>query len=283
MNTFVLIPNPKKDVNYEVSACVASKLSSLGATVYVSDKILFPSDNVVYYDAFPKDAQCVIVIGGDGSILDASVLSCEQDLPILGINLGKMGYLSELEPQNLDYLSRLLSDDYQVRLCMLLAVDIIGSDGVVTVPRMALNDVCISHKSGMGMSVFSLSNATGDTISYRADGILVSTPAGSTAYSLSAGGPIVAPGVHSMLVTPLSPHSFFNRSILFDENDELFIKNLGEEKMEISIDGRPVSALSCGQLCRVYKSVKMLKMITFSNNSMFKTLFTKMRLLEDIQ
>ncbi len=281
MKKFVLIPNPKKDMGFALSASVVEKLKELGGTVYVSEKIGLRRDDVSLYSAFPEDAECIIVIGGDGSILDASQFCCEYDVPLIGINLGKMGYLSELEPANTDDLKRLISDDFLIRDCMLLSTEVVGANGKTEISRLALNDIGVSHKSGMGMSVFSLSDAAEDTVTYHADGVLVSTPAGSTAYSLSAGGPIVAPGVHSMLVTPLSPHSFFNRSILFDENDVLSIKNLGEDRMEICVDGRPVADLFSGEICRVFKSDKKLKMITLSENTMFRTLFTKMRLLDE--
>ena len=118
---------------------------------------------------------------------------------------------------------------------------------------------------------------------YRTDGMIFSTPVGSTAYSLSAGGPIVAHGINSILVTPIAPHSFFNRSIIFSPNEKLKIENGRDAELKISVDGRLFGTLNAGEECVVRASDKTLKMLSFNQNSNFSTLFKKMRNLEDIK
>jgi NAD+ kinase len=113
--------------------------------------------------------------------------------------------------------------------------------------------------------------------------MIFSTPVGSTAYSLSAGGPIVSHGINAILVTPIAPHSFFNRSIIFSPSDKLKIKNSAETELKISVDGRLFGELNANEECIVKTSEKSLKMLSFNKNSNFSTLFKKMRNLEDIK
>ena len=121
-----------------------------------------------------------------------------------------------------------------------------------------------------------------ECVKYRADGMIISTPAGSTAYSLSAGGPIVDHGMDAILATPICPHSFFNRSIIFNENAVITIENTGKSVLKISIDGRLVNSLEIGEKCVVMQADKKLKMLAFNENNMFSALFAKMQKIENM-
>ena len=166
---------------------------------------------------------------------------------------------------------------------MLLSVVLKKTDGMTTVTRYAVNDVVISHDSYLGIADFKIENTRGESVKYRADGIILSTPSGSTAYSLSAGGPVVSPYLDSILVTPVSPHSFFNRSILFNSKEKISVMNTGDSDLNVSIDGRRIAALSRGEECTISVADKRLKMLTFSSDNMFATLFKKMRIMEDVK
>ena len=282
MKKIVIIPNPKKDSGFAVTLKVIDLLLSHGACVYIEDKYQINRDGVLAYTEFPDNIELVLVVGGDGSVLDASINAIEKDIPMLGVNLGKIGYLSEVEPEGLEILSRLFSNEYTVEEKMLLSVSLIKGDEVVRCSRLAVNDVIISHNSFLGIADFILENGSLERVKYRADGIILSTPAGSTAYSLSAGGPIISHGIDSIIATPICPHSFFDRSIIFRANEKLFVKNAGENDLHISVDGRYFSNISEGEGCSVEMSDKKVKMITFNENSMFATLFKKMKLIEKI-
>ncbi|MBR2465803.1 MAG: NAD(+)/NADH kinase [Clostridia bacterium] len=285
MKKAVIIPNPKKDAELRVSAILAEKLFKIGIVPYIDSdygSYLVPKGAIVYSD-FPEDAELIIVVGGDGSVIDASKYAVLHDVPILGVNLGKVGYLSEVEPDNLDVLDRLLDGDYKIVEKLLLSAELRSDDRVLRCEHLAVNDVVISHDDYFGIADFTLENDLGDRVKYRADSVIISTPAGSTAYSLSAGGPIVAHNVNSMLVTPVCPHSFFNRSIIFDASESLTVRNICEQNLKISVDGRSFATMANGESCIVSASKKKLKMITFSENNMFSTLFKKMRILEDIK
>ena len=282
MKKVILIPNPTKDVGFSVTEKVIAKLSSLGIEVVSYSKYsALEAFGAKLYDNLP-DADAVIVIGGDGSVIDASEIALAQDVPLLGINLGKVGYLSAVESGDIDVLDDIASDSYKIEEKFLLSAGKIDAEGrVVTCEHKAVNDVVISHDNYFGISDILLENSTGDKLKYRADGIIVSTPVGSTAYSLSTGGPIISHLLDSISVTPICPHSFFSRTIVYAPNEEIVVTNIGENALNISLDGRYFDKLSHGESCAVYRSNKRLKTIVFAENNMFSTLFKKIKVLED--
>jgi NAD+ kinase len=284
MKNVAIIPNINKDASLSVTKSLAEKLLSFGAEVWIDSKYkdsVPPS--VACYDSFPDSAELIIVVGGDGSMLDASVIAIERDIPMLGVNLGKVGYLSEVEPDNLDILSGIFHGNYSIEEKMLLCVNHVSDRVVHKAQRLAVNDVIISHDTFLGIADFTLENSVGDCVKYRADGLILSTPAGSTAYSLSAGGPIVSHDIDSIVATPICPHSFFNRSIIFKATENIRLKNISKTVLNVSIDGRYFANLSAGEECQIQMAEKKLKVLTFCENNMFSTLFKKMRILEDIK
>lgn len=278
MKNIVLIPNGSKDNGYLITDSVVSRLLKLGLNIYISSELGYRGDNLRLYDRFPEDADLIIIVGGDGSVIDASKHAIKHDIPILGINLGKVGYLAEVEIDNLDVLNKLASGEYEIQDKMILSVEFNGE----ICSKYAVNDVVVSHGSYFGISDIRVEDSLGNIVKYRADGVILSTPQGSTAYSLSSGGPIVAHDVQSILLTPVSPHSFFNRSVLFNSSESITLTNLGDEEMNISLDGRCLGNLSKGESCTVRKAKKTIKMLTFSKNSMFSSLFRKMKNLGDM-
>ncbi len=280
----ILIPNPKKDEGFKVTKKVIKKLLSLDFSVCVPDTFLSDLNSDTFcYETPPKDASLIIVVGGDGSIIDASRLAISLDIPVLGINLGRVGFLSEVEPDDLSVLERLATDDFTVDEKMLLTVDKHSPCGKIeSSTRNAVNDVVISHDDYFGIAEFKLENSFGDRIVYRADGVILSTPAGSTAYSLSAGGPVVAHDLDSITVTPVCPHSFFNRSIVYGRDECIKISNSGEAVLHVSVDGRFFADLCGGEWCVVKRSDTRLKMLTFSDNNMFSTLFKKIKTINGV-
>ncbi len=281
MKSILLIPNILKDKNLEVSSRVSRLLLSEGASVYTDEKYSCEIGAKAF--SYDRDIDLIIVIGGDGSILDAAKFAIDRKIPLLGVNLGKVGYLSEVDVDNINLLKKLFTGEFYVEDKMLLELSCISSGNCRHSERLALNDVIIGHDTFLGIAEFKLEKSGGETVKYRADGIIFSTPVGSTAYSLSAGGPIVAHDIDSILVTPIAPHSFFNRSIIFNSNERLTVKNCGVTELNVSIDGRLFGTLDEGDECVISKSDKTLKMLTFNQNNTFATLFKKMRILEDVK
>ncbi len=277
----IIVPNETKDKDLLVTNKIGKKLEELGISYYV-DLIYSPEFSTVSAEGCPKDADMIIVVGGDGSVIDASGLATKLDLPLLGVNMGKVGYLSEVEPSELDTLEKLKNGEYKVEERMLLFAEKIDRDGASEFSkRLAVNDVVISHDEYFGLSDMKVENSRGDSVRYRADGVIVSTPAGSTAYALSAGGPIISHNLDSITVTPVCPHSLFNRSIVYGADECISISNSARSPLNISIDGRLFSQLNNGEYCRIRKSEKRLKIVTFSENNMFTALFNKIKNLEE--
>ena len=283
MKNILLIPNLTKDNDLSVTAKVVKVLNDHNATVYIDEKYSYASEGTVKsYSSIPKDVELIIVIGGDGSVIDASVIAVELDIPVLGINLGNLGYLAEVEPDELMLIERIFTGDYKIQRKMLLSAETVSEGKVVKSERLAVNDIIISHDTFLGIADFSLTNADGESVKYRADGLIVSTPVGSTAYSLSAGGPIIGHDIDAVVVTPICPHSFFNRSFVFKANEELCIKNKGKAPLNVSVDGRFFTDLKNGEKCIVRASDKRLKVLAFCENNLFSTLFGKMKKFENI-
>ncbi len=284
MKNIVIIPNSNKDTDLKVTSRIVDTLKRYGAEVFIQSNYKeYISTSVAFYESFPVFSDLVIVVGGDGSVIDASIFAIDNDIPILGVNLGRLGYLSEVEIDNLDVLSKIFTSEYKIEEKMLLSVSHINGNVVTPSNRYAVNDIIISHDTFLGISVFRLENSGGNCVTYRGDGMILSTPVGSTAYSLSAGGPVVSHDVDSIVATPVCAHSFFNRSIIFKASENIKLENIGNTDLNISIDGRYFTNLSKGEKCVVTMAAKKLKMLTFSENNMFSTLFKKMRVLEDIK
>ena len=149
--------------------------------------------------------------------------------------------------------------------------------------RLAVNDIIISHSEYLGIADICLENSMRETVKYRADAVILATPAGSTAYALSSGGPIISHNLDSITATPVSPHSFFNRSIVYSADEELKVSNIGNTLLKVSVDGRLFDSLENGDYCIIKKSDKRFKMLTFSANNMFATLFNKLKILSNIE
>ena len=166
---------------------------------------------------------------------------------------------------------------------MLLTVKRCSSDGSDEISeRFAVNDVVVSHDNYFGISDFMVENQRQDHVRFRADGIIVSTPQGSTAYSLSAGGPIISHTLDSLTVTPVCPHSFFNRSIVYGPEERIKISNASDSVLNVSIDGRFFSRLERDDFCVIEKSDKRFKMITFGESNVFSTLSKKIKSVQNV-
>lgn len=182
-------------------------------------------------DASQCDA--IVALGGDGTLLRANALALQVDLPVLGINIGRVGFLTEVELDHLDQACMLLArDEYRVEERMMLKATIDGRIG------LALNDIVVS-RGGYSRLIGMDARVNGELVGhFVADGLIVSTPTGSTGYSLSAGGPLVCPEVECMLITPICPHSLQHRPVVTSASQSISILLTEERSAMISVDGR---------------------------------------------
>ncbi len=236
----------------------------------------------------PESTECILVVGGDGALLRAARNMAERNMaerniPLIGINTGHVGYLCELEEETaIQGIRRLLDgEDYVVERRMLLSGRSISQAGI-SEERLALNDIVI-YRCGALQVMDLVISVNGEYLNtYSADGIIVATPTGSTAYSMSAGGPIVDPKAELLVVTPISPHTLNAKSIVLGAEDEITIEVKArsggqEEKAEISFDGAPVGALRAGEQIVVKKSQSYTGILKLSRLSFLERLREKLQ------
>jgi NAD+ kinase len=206
---------------------------------------------VIAAGTLPDDLDLVFVFGGDGTLLRAAEAIGRSGVPLLGVNFGHLGFLSELERSDLDQgLKRLLDDGFSVEDRLVLEAEVDHGNRVETL--RALNDIIVA-KVATGRAVRLAVSIGGEPfVAWAADGIIVATATGSTAYSFSAGGPVVSPQIDCIVVTPVSPHGLFDRSVIVPPSEEILLELMGEDDpASLSADGLPAITLSPGARVRV--------------------------------
>lgn len=228
-------------------------------------------------EAVYSEADILIVLGGDGSILEAARRAVHRGTPILGINLGRLGYMAELEIEELDMLGKLFQKDYYLEKRAMLRVELYSGNELKSF-SYALNDAVISNGSVSRMVDLELLENGLPVTTYRSDGLIIATPTGSTAYSMSAGGAIVAPDVPCVCVTPICPHSLTARPLIFDEKSVLEVRNIcvREKMLFLTVDGRMNFELYRNQTVRVTKSKLETNLIRLKPSSFYSKLRQKM-------
>ena len=228
-------------------------------------------------------ASCMIVLGGDGTMLKAAKETAFSRIPLLGVNLGTMGYLAEVEVASLEEaLERLLRGDYTVEERMMLSGSVRRGDGSRETAQLdALNDVTVTRCGPMQVVPLRIWVNGQLLAGYGADGIVISTPSGSTGYNLSAGGPIVEPEAGLILLTPICPHTLNTRSVVLCDRDEVEVeigrKPSGDvQEVEVSFDGALLTRLRSGDRVRVKKSERTTSIIRLSEPAFLERLHRKM-------
>ena len=219
-------------------------------------------------DEIYSSAELVIVIGGDGSMLDAARRAAKNAIPVLGINMGRIGYMTEIEMDELYLLDRVFSGEYTVDERAMLTVRIVSDKGQVRFSSDALNEAVIANGSTARIIDIELSDGNELVTNYRADGLVVSTPTGSTAYSLSAGGPIVDPRLSCICVTPVCPHSLLARPMIFPDTAELRVKNIcvREKMLHLTVDGKVTFEMYYGDTAVITRSDTTARLLRVKND-----------------
>ncbi len=223
-------------------------------------------------------ADVIVVLGGDGSILEAARRASQRGTPILGINLGRLGYMAELEMRDLNNLGKLFTGEYTLEKRSMLRVELFAGEELKAFCH-ALNDAVISNGSVSRIIDLELSENGNSVSRYRADGLIIATPTGSTAYSMSAGGAVVDPSVPCFCVTPICSHSLAARPLIFSDRSVLEVRNVCErEKMlYLTVDGKMNFELYKNQTVRITKSDLETSLIRFHRSGFYTKLCRKMR------
>lgn len=284
MNHFYIIINREKDkdniIAKEIQTFIENKgkICSFGlGSPNLSEKRYYTNQEDI-----PNNVECVIVLGGDGTLLQATADMIERDIPFLGVNLGTLGYLAEVEKNNLnDALTKLIDDQYEIEERMMLQGSVICQSKEIE-PRQALNEIVIGRRGSLQIVDFEVYVNDQFLKHYRADGIIISTPTGSTGYNMSAGGPIVEPKAKLLVITPICPHTLNTRSIVLGEEDQVTVvirqgRDGRNQEVEAIYDGKNRVPMDTGDKINIKKSSKITKIIKINKVSFLEMLHQKMR------
>ena len=276
MKDFCIITNPCKDKDY----CLTKEMKSLIELKGGSCQVIREGEEI------PASAEGIFVLGGDGTLIRAAGIASKKNIPLIGVNLGHLGYLCELEENTIcTAIEEIMLGNYIIEERMMLS----GEEGAgsnspkhssdrKTGGTTALNDVVICRKGAMQL-VELIVSVNGEYLNtYRADGIIIATPTGSTGYSMSAGGPIVTPGAELIVLTPICPHSIHSRSIILSHRDTVGIRvleNAGQKQMAVC-DGDQVIDLGANEVLEIQESDSQTTLIQLKDVSFLENIREKL-------
>ena len=275
LKKFWIVTNDGKDTNHAVTGKVKELLETAGRSCILCEK---DAEKNIIRERIPDMIDCAIVIGGDGSLIEVARTLWKRDVPILGINMGTLGYLTEVEVSNLaEDITQMLKGDYLYDERMML-------EGMFPNGKkdVALNDIVVSRKGDDLRIIYFKLFVNGELLnSYEADGIIISTPTGSTAYNMSAGGPIVDPKGDMILLTPNNAHNLTSKSIVLSGDDEIEIEILSRREQNdelacVSYDGDTTAELAVGDRFDISKAANHTKICKLHKRSFLEILRKKM-------
>lgn len=288
MKNVILTPNPYRDKNFKTVREAVQILADAG----IQSRVCLPFEVDRSFE-FPRDirfsrlerelpnADMVICFGGDGTILHMAKAATRKGIPILGVNIGTMGFMAELESTEMNKLSRLASGEYTLDSRMMLDVTV-QRDRDIIYHDICLNDVAIT-KGSVGRIVH-LNVKCDDVTAMECggDGIIVSTPTGSTAYSLSAGGPIVEPDARNIIITPVCAHDMLSRSMVMSDKRIVTVQMVQNVRRNafLSVDGGKAIRMNMGDVAIIKKSRLETRLVRLNDRSFYEVLNTKFQKTE---
>lgn len=283
MKYFYLIANRQKKRAQEKASYIQNYIKDHGGVCYrAEEELKEQSAGHKYTDAaqIPEQVECVITLGGDGTLIQAARELSSRNLPLVGINIGgHLGYLTQIskEGELSMLLDHLMADRYQLESRMMLEGKACQK-GLPYYKDMALNDIVITRKGLLRVLKFRI-YVNGEFLNgYTADGMIIATPTGSTAYNLSAGGPIVAPHAQMIILTPICPHTMNTRSVVLSSEDQVKIEILGDDDTgQVAVfDGDTAIELKVGDFIEIEKSKIQTRLVKLNNISFLDNLRNKM-------
>ncbi len=283
MKNVILTPNPYRDRNFQTVRAAMQILKDAGLRV----SLCLPFDVDRSYE-LPKDlrfsrlerelntADAVICFGGDGTILHTAKAATKRGLPILGVNIGTMGFLAELESSELNQLPKLATGDYRMDPRMMLDVTV-QRDRDIIFHDICLNDVVVTKGAVARIVYLSVECDGVQALTCGGDGVIISTPSGSTAYNLSAGGPIVEPDARNMIITPICAHDICSRCIVTSDRRVLTVRMIQNARRNafLSVDGGKAVRLNMGDVVTIRKSKYETKLLKLNDRSFYDVVNAK--------
>ena len=285
MKKVVMTPNPYRDRNFRFANMAEKILHEAGIETRIClafdvDKSFELPGDIVLHDLTQalRDADLLICFGGDGTILHASKAATRLGVPILGVNIGTMGFMAELESGELKALSRLATGDYTVEERMMLHVRA-EHEGQVVLEEDALNDAVITKGAVARIIQLGVSCDGVEMMSFGGDGVIVSTPTGSTAYSMSAGGPIVEPNAQNIIITPICAHDMRTKTVVTSAQRTIGVEigRIGRKSAFLSVDGGRALRLNTGDRVTITNSPYLTKLVHLSDRSFFEIVKNKFK------
>ncbi len=271
--TAAIITNPKKDTDGRYTKKVAAILEEKYSILYDKD---FSSETI---HKMYEEADVIIVLGGDGTLLSAADSASSFSVPMLGINLGHLGFMADVEENNIEAsLKAFLKGEYTIDHRFMIDARIDKKDGSA-LRLSALNDIVVTRASYQRMVAFDI-KVNGDHLAtYQGDGLVVATPTGSTAYSMSAGGPVVDPSLDVCIITPVCPHTISSKPVIVPGTAEIQIdfKSTFDDKAMLTADGKEGIRLCEGDVIKINASDKTLGLIRLLNRSFYDILHHKLQ------
>lgn len=277
-----VIPNLTREYALKTTEDVIIHLKNNGAHViladYASEECVFDDVEFMSVDKAVKACDVVIAIGGDGTILHSGKIAASYGKPILGINAGKLGFMAGLERNELDLLSCLFDGNYSTDKRMMLDVMVFDELGLCIQRFNCINDAVFVRRVNRTIIEVTVESNGRLVNNYWGDGVIFATPTGSTAYSLSAGGPVVAPTIESIILTPICTHSLFSHPIIFrpDERMRVYATKEDETELCVSCDGETPVSIGAGCSVVVQKSALVADFIRIKSDSFIEILNSKM-------
>ena len=286
MNRVILSPNPYRDKNFQTLREAMSVLQNAG----IETRVCLPFEVDRTYD-LPRDirfsrmdrelpnASMVICFGGDGTLLHMAKTATRHGIPVLGVNIGTMGFMAELESSELSQLSRIATGDYTIDNRMMLDVTV-HRDRDIIFHDLCLNDVAITKGAVARIVHLAVKCDDVQAMECGGDGIIVATPTGSTAYSLSAGGPIVEPDAHSILVTPICAHDVASRCIVASDRRTISVTMTQNARRNayLSVDGGKALRMNMGDVATIKKSNLCTQLVRLKDRSFFDVVNMKFKI-----
>ena len=285
MKNVILTPNPYRDKNFQTVREAMRILKNAG----VQAKVCLPFEVDRSFE-LPRDirfsrldrelpnAEMLICFGGDGTILHTAKAATRKGIPILGVNIGTMGFMAELESSEMDMLTRVATGDYTVDSRMMLDVTI-QRDRDIIYHDICLNDVAITKGTVARIVHLGVKCDDVSAMECGGDGIIIATPTGSTAYSLSAGGPIVEPDARNIIITPVCAHDMISRSMVVSDKRKLTVQMVQNVRRNayLSVDGGKAIRMNMGDTAIIKKSHLETKLVRLNERSFYEVLNTKFR------
>jgi NAD+ kinase len=283
MKNFCIITNSYKDEKQKLADKIAGYIEKAGGICKVYNNV---DENTGEYqiikaEALSENLECVITIGGDGTLLHTAKDLLDLDVVFVGVNKGTLGFLAEISPDKIEIaLEKLLADEFHVESRMMLKGEVIRN-GQCVYQSTVLNDIVVHRGGDIAISNYNIYVNGQLLCKYSADGIIFSTPTGSTAYNLSAGGPVARPDSHMIIVTPICAHTINTRSILLSCHDEIEVeigasRKRGEEHRKLAFDGDGIFPIMSGDRIRIYEATPTTEIAKIDEESFLQVIKNKL-------